>query len=78
MNKRSPVANSKTIQARDQISASGPYGKHIIASGDLYCLVWISSVKCLSTQQAFPRSAILTIVTGSSSSLDSIVTSNNG
>jgi hypothetical protein len=31
-----------------------------MTSGDLYCLVWMSFVKWCPTQQAFPRSAILT------------------
>lgn len=74
-----------------QMSAGGPYSAPIRTSRALYCLVWMSSVKCLywgekqtdglelgrfftptpqrkikgggrrlTTQQAFPRSAIFT------------------
>lgn len=30
-----------------------------LTSGDLYCRVWMSSVKCLCVQQALPKSTIL-------------------
>ena len=40
-----------------------------ITSGDRYCRVWMSLVKWCPTQQALPRSAILTEMTSQLSSL---------
>lgn len=84
------------MQAVLQMSAGGPYSAPIRTSRALYCLVWMSSVKCLcwkrdirrekreepsdwsdgkinerkrwpwkrilTTQHAFPRSAIFTLI----------------
>ena len=36
-----------------------------MASGDRYCLVWISFVKCRSVHDALPKSAILTVIRSS-------------
>ena len=38
-----------------------------VTSGDRYCRVWMSSLKCLCVQQAFPRSTITTRTVASSS-----------
>mmetsp|Transcript_22656 Transcript_22656/g.89635 ORF Transcript_22656/g.89635 Transcript_22656/m.89635 type:complete len:215 (-) Transcript_22656:889-1533(-) len=66
LNKRSPVASSKTMQAMLQMSADVLYLWPMMTSGARYCRVWMSSVKCLCTQQALPRSATFTVVTASS------------
>mmetsp|Transcript_4273 Transcript_4273/g.10013 ORF Transcript_4273/g.10013 Transcript_4273/m.10013 type:complete len:246 (+) Transcript_4273:199-936(+) len=42
----------------DQMSHDSSYFAPTITSGDRYWRVWMSSEKCLSSQQAFPRSAI--------------------
>lgn len=44
-------------------SVLAPHFEPSITSGDRYCLVWISFVKWWFTQQALPRSAILTLMT---------------
>jgi hypothetical protein len=49
-----------TIAAILQTSVLAPHLLPKMTSGDLYCLVWMSFVKWCPTQQAFPRSAILT------------------
>lgn len=49
------------MQAVLQMSAAVPYSAPIRTSRARYCLVCMSSVKCLCTQQAFPRSAIFTL-----------------
>jgi len=49
-----------TIAAILQTSVLAPHFPPKMTSGDLYCLVWISLVKWCPTQQALPRSAILT------------------
>jgi hypothetical protein len=49
-----------TIAAILQTSVLAPHLLPRMTSGDLYCLVWMSFVKWCPTQQAFPRSAILT------------------
>lgn len=43
-----------------QTSVLAPHLAPRITSGDRYCRVWMSLVKWWLTQQAFPRSAILT------------------
>lgn len=43
-----------------QTSVLAPHLLPRMTSGDLYCRVWMSFVKWCPTQQAFPRSAILT------------------
>lgn len=48
-----------TMHAQLHISAAVPYGAPTSTSRHLYCLVCMSSVKCLYVQQALPRSAIL-------------------
>ncbi len=57
-NRKSPVAISKIIQAKDHISAEVPYLAPIMTSGDLYCLVWISVEKWWYDQQPLPKSQI--------------------
>jgi len=57
----SPVSISKVMQARDHMSAVRLYFDPVSTSGPLYCLVWISVAKWWCYQQAFPRSAILTL-----------------
>mmetsp|Transcript_31019 Transcript_31019/g.54440 ORF Transcript_31019/g.54440 Transcript_31019/m.54440 type:complete len:213 (+) Transcript_31019:544-1182(+) len=47
------------MQAIDQTSVGQEYGRPRMTSGERYCLVVMSSVKCLWTQQPLPRSAIL-------------------
>lgn len=49
-----------TIAAMLQTSVLAPHFPPKITSGDLYCRVWISFVKWCPTQQALPKSAILT------------------
>jgi hypothetical protein len=49
-----------TIAAILHTSVLAPHLLPRMTSGDLYCLVWMSFVKWCPTQQAFPRSAILT------------------
>jgi hypothetical protein len=49
------------MHAHDQISAEVSYLAPINTSGLLYCLVWISVAKWWWVQQAFPKSAILTL-----------------
>jgi hypothetical protein len=49
-----------TMAAMLQTSVLAPHLLPKMTSGDLYCLVWMSFVKWCPTQQAFPRSAILT------------------
>jgi hypothetical protein len=49
-----------TIHAILQISVLAPHLAPRITSGDRYCRVWMSFVKCWFVQQAFPKSAILT------------------
>lgn len=56
-----PVNISKVIHAKDHISALRLYLEPVSTSGPLYCLVWISVAKWWCSQQAFPRSAILTL-----------------
>lgn len=51
-----------TIALADQMSTLVPHFAPRIASGLLYCLVWMSFVKCKSVQLALPRSAILTVM----------------
>lgn len=46
-----------------QTSVLAPHFAPRITSGERYCLVWMSFVKWWFTQQAFPRSAILTLMT---------------
>jgi hypothetical protein len=43
-------------------SVLAPHFAPNITSGDRYCLVWMSLVKWWLTQQALPRSAILTLI----------------
>jgi hypothetical protein len=57
---RSRFLNGLTIAAILQTSVLAPHLLPKMTSGDLYCLVWMSFVKWCPTQQAFPRSAILT------------------
>lgn len=52
-----------TIAAMLQTSVLAPHFEPSITSGERYCLVWISFVKWWFTQQALPRSAILTLIT---------------
>ena len=56
-----PVNISKVMQAKDHISADKLYFDPVSTSGPRYCLVWISVAKWWCSQQAFPRSAILTL-----------------
>mmetsp|Transcript_16665 Transcript_16665/g.28260 ORF Transcript_16665/g.28260 Transcript_16665/m.28260 type:complete len:211 (-) Transcript_16665:313-945(-) len=44
------------MHPKDQMSAEVSYFDPISTSGALYCRVWMSSLKCLWVQQAFPRS----------------------
>ena len=43
-----------------QTSVLAPHFPPRMTSGERYCRVWMSLVKWWPTQQAFPRSAILT------------------
>lgn len=43
------------------------YRRSSITSGERYCRVWMSSLKCLCVQQAFPRSTMSTRTDASSS-----------
>lgn len=52
-----------TMAAMLHTSVLAPHFEPSITSGDRYCLVWISFVKWWFTQQALPRSAILTLMT---------------
>ena len=61
LNKSSPVKSSNVMQAKDHISAERLYFDPNRTSGLLYCLVWISVAKWWCSQQAFPKSAILTL-----------------
>lgn len=45
-----------------QTSVLAPHLAPRMTSGDRYCLVWMSLVKWWLTQQALPRSAILTLM----------------
>lgn len=61
LNNSYPVRSSKVIQANDHISALRLYFDPRSTSGLRYCLVWIYVAKWWCSQQAFPRSAILTL-----------------
>lgn len=52
----------RTIADADQMSTAVPHFAPRIASGERYCLVWMSFVKCKSVQLALPKSAILTVM----------------
>jgi len=54
------VEEELTIAAILQMSVLAPHFAPSMTSGDRYCLVWMSFVKWCPTQQALPRSAILT------------------
>ena len=54
------TAHCHTIADILQTSVLAPHFAPRITSGERYCRVWISFVKWWPTQQAFPRSAILT------------------
>ena len=58
--RHSPGLRLRTIAAMLQTSVLAPHLAPRITSGERYCRVWISFVKWWPTQQAFPRSAILT------------------
>lgn len=51
-----------TIEAMLHTSVLAPHFAPRITSGERYCLVWMSFVKWWFTQQALPRSAILTLM----------------
>lgn len=51
------------MQAMLQTSVLAPHLAPRMTSGDRYCLVWMSFVKWWFVQHAFPRSAILTLIT---------------
>lgn len=51
------------MHAMLQTSVLAPHLAPRITSGDRYCRVWMSFVKWWLTQQALPRSAILTEIT---------------
>lgn len=53
------------MEAMLHTSVLAPHLAPRMTSGDRYCLVWISFVKWWLTQQALPRSAILTLMTSS-------------
>lgn len=75
------IGNFRTIAAILQTSVLAPHLLPRITSGDLYCLVWMSLVKWWPTQQALPRSAILTEMVSmdtSSASLSAVVASVSG
>lgn len=57
------IADQLTMAAMLHTSVLAPHFEPSITSGDRYCLVWISFVKWWLTQQALPRSAILTLIT---------------
>jgi hypothetical protein len=61
LNNSSPVSISNVMHASDHISAERLYFEPVKTSGPLYCLVWISVAKWWCYQQAFPKSAILTL-----------------
>lgn len=50
-------------------SVLAPHFAPRMTSGDRYCRVWMSLVKWWLTQQAFPRSAILTLIFSNAGSL---------
>lgn len=50
----------RTIAAILHTSVLAPHLAPSMTSGDRYCRVWMSFVKWWPTQQAFPKSAILT------------------
>ena len=64
---RSPVASSKAMQAKDHTSAGVLYFAPSMTSGHLYCLVWMSWVKCLYVQHALPRSTMTACIASMSS-----------
>lgn len=47
-----------------QTSVLAPHFPPRMTSGERYCLVWMSFVKWCDTQQALPKSAILTLMIG--------------
>lgn len=53
------------MEAMLHTSVLAPHLAPRMTSGDRYCLVWMSFVKWWLTQQALPRSAILTLMTSS-------------
>jgi hypothetical protein len=55
-------SEERTIADALQISTLVPHLAPKMASGERYCLVWISFVKWRSIQLALPRSAILTVM----------------
>lgn len=57
------IVDQLTMAAILHTSVLAPHFEPSITSGDRYCLVWISFVKWWFTQQALPRSAILTLMT---------------
>ena len=57
------IIGKLTMAAMLHTSVLAPHFEPSITSGDRYCLVWISFVKWWFTQQALPRSAILTLMT---------------
>ena len=52
-------AAALTMQARLQMSAVVSYSAPRITSGERYCRVWMSLLKCSLIQHELPRSAIL-------------------
>ena len=56
------MSNSKVIQANDHISAVRLYLEPSMTYGLRYCLVWIYVAKWWCSQQALPKSAILTLM----------------
>lgn len=61
LNSSSPVSISKTIHAKDHISADRLYFDPVRTYGPRYCRVWIYVAKWWCYQHAFPKSAILTL-----------------
>lgn len=61
--RRRVVIAQLTMAAILHTSVLAPHFEPSITSGDRYCLVWISFVKWWFTQQALPKSAILTLIT---------------
>jgi hypothetical protein len=59
----------RTMAAILHTSVLAPHFAPRITSGDRYCRVWMSLVKWWLTQQAFPRSAILTLIFSNAGSL---------
>ncbi len=55
---------SRTIAAMLHTSVLAPHFAPKMTSGERYWRVWISFVKWCETQQAFPKSAILTLIIG--------------